>query len=98
MYYLLLTNQQARDTFIAWMSDAGINTVFHYVPLHQSPVGKHFVRSCEDLSITHYAGGCLVRLPLWLGLEEHQETVIDSVLEYFSATHLKPDNCETNYR
>lgn len=83
MYYLLLANQQVRDDFITRMRNAGINTVFHYVPLDQSPAGKRFARSCGDLSITHYAGDCLVRLPLWLGLEEYQEKVIDSVLEHF---------------
>lgn len=84
MYYLLLACQTARDEFIAKMREAGVNTVFHYVPLDQSPAGKRFARTCGDLSITHHAGERLVRLPLWIGLEEHQARVIACVFACFT--------------
>lgn len=81
MYYLLLSDLQARDHFIARMAEAGIQTVFHYVPLHSSPAGKKFGRTTDDLPITDDIAQRLVRLPLWLGLEKQQGRVIATALD-----------------
>ena len=40
MYYLLLPDIEKRTAFINKMSEQGIGTVFHYVPLHDSPIGN----------------------------------------------------------
>jgi len=45
MYYLLLPNVAVRTAFIEALKQQGINTVFHYVPLHSSPAGKKYGRS-----------------------------------------------------
>jgi dTDP-4-amino-4,6-dideoxygalactose transaminase len=39
MYYVLLETSRDRDRFIQQLSDAGVNAVSHYVPLHSSPAG-----------------------------------------------------------
>jgi dTDP-4-amino-4,6-dideoxygalactose transaminase len=57
----------------------GVNTVFHYVPLHSSPAGKRFGRVAGTMIVTDSVGDRLVRLPMWLGLEEHQDRVIAEV-------------------
>jgi dTDP-4-amino-4,6-dideoxygalactose transaminase len=54
--------------------------VFHYVPLHSAPFGLKAGRVGGDLAITTGLSERLVRLPLWLGLEEHQVRVIQEVL------------------
>jgi dTDP-4-amino-4,6-dideoxygalactose transaminase len=54
--------------------------VFHYVPLHAAPMGSKRARVCGDLSNTDQLSERLVRLPLWLGLEERQAFVIDEVV------------------
>lgn len=79
MYYLLLRDQARRDAFIAAMRDCGIMCVFHYVPLHTAPAGRRFCRTHGRLTVTEESAARLVRLPLWLGLEEVQERVIDGV-------------------
>lgn len=71
MYYLLLNNLKARTHFIEAMKSAGIGTVFHYVPLHSSPAGMRYGRSSGELPVTNSVSDCLVRLPLWLGVEAH---------------------------
>lgn len=81
MYYLLLPNLTKRDTFIEHLKDRGIGSVFHYVPLHDSPMGKKCSRSSGDLKYTVELSSKLLRLPLWLGLGEMQAHVINSCID-----------------
>jgi dTDP-4-amino-4,6-dideoxygalactose transaminase len=80
LYHLLLPDLAARTTFIERLVGKGIQPVFHYVPLHSSPFGRSVGRAVGDLSNTESVGERLVRLPLWLGLEEHQDDVIAEVI------------------
>jgi dTDP-4-amino-4,6-dideoxygalactose transaminase len=80
LYYLLLRDEAERDRFIATMESRGITTPFHFVPLDDSPGGRRFARAHGDLPATHSAARRLVRLPLWFGMEEEQDQVIDATL------------------
>jgi len=64
MYYLLLGSLNERSAFIAAMKAENIMTVFHYVPLHQSPAGLKFCRTHGELKHTQNLSERLVRLPL----------------------------------
>ena len=79
MYYLLLDSLEKRTQFIAQLKEQGINTVFHYVPLHSAPAGLKYGRSHGNLSITNQLSERLVRLPLWVGLETDIERVVCTV-------------------
>jgi dTDP-4-amino-4,6-dideoxygalactose transaminase len=79
MYYILLPTLECRTRSIAQMKEAGINTVFHYVPLHNAPYGKKHGRAHGDLPITRIASDCLLRLPMWLGVEAHQQKIVDEL-------------------
>jgi dTDP-4-amino-4,6-dideoxygalactose transaminase len=79
MYYLLLNGLDERSAFIDNLKVNGINSVFHYVPLHSSPYGMHVGRTVGDMSNTNSISECLVRLPLWPGLEEYQHNVIATI-------------------
>jgi dTDP-4-amino-4,6-dideoxygalactose transaminase len=81
MYYLLLEDLRDRTAFIEAMKSQEINCVFHYVPLHSAPNGLACGRASGDLHVTTDLSERLVRLPLWIGLEEHQDRVIDAVRE-----------------
>jgi dTDP-4-amino-4,6-dideoxygalactose transaminase len=78
MYYVLLPDLVARGEFIAGMKAAGVGTVFHYVPLHSSPGGQRFGRAHGALSLTDELSDRLVRLPLWLGMEDRLDEVFDA--------------------
>ena len=80
MYYVLLPTLAARTSFIEQMKGAGINCVFHYVPLHSAPAGSTFGRYGGPLPVTDNVSERLVCLPMWLGLEAHQDRVIESAL------------------
>ena len=84
MYYLLLPDLAARTEFIARLDERGVQGVFHYVPLHSSPLGQQVGRAHGDMSNTNSLSERLVRLPLWLGLESEQVQVIQRVIEAVS--------------
>jgi dTDP-4-amino-4,6-dideoxygalactose transaminase len=83
MYYIILSNMAARARVIAQMKEAGILAVFHYIPLHTSPYGKKHGRVHSELPITRMASDCLLRLPLWLGVEVHQQKIVDQMIACF---------------
>ena len=76
-YYLLVRDAAARRRFMASLMADGIHSVFHYVPLHDSPAGKKFGRCPAPLPVTVSVAERLVRLPLWIGLEAEQDYVIE---------------------
>ncbi len=76
MFYLLLPSLERRTSFIAQLKERGIGAVFHYVPLHSSPAGCRYGRAHGDLAVTSDVSDRLVRLPLWIGLDEHMENVL----------------------
>ena len=79
MYYLLLPDLEQRTQLIDELKASGINTVFHYIPLHNSPAGQRYTRTDSTLTNTEQLSERLLRLPLWVGLEEQQDSVIDTI-------------------
>jgi dTDP-4-amino-4,6-dideoxygalactose transaminase len=81
MFYLVMQNKQCREEFIKNMKLKGIQCAFHYVPLHSSPAGRNFCKTHAEMDVTDQISNGLVRLPLWPGLEIHQDFIIQSVFE-----------------
>lgn len=75
MYYMLLPDLEARTRFIAEMKARGVQTVFHYIPLHSAPAGLQTARSHGELRNTDTLSERLVRMPLWIGVEEHLDAI-----------------------
>ena len=86
MYYLLLPDLDRRTAFIDRLKANGIQSVFHYIPLHSSPFGRSAGRPVGDMSITDDSSERLVRLPLWLGLEDQLPGVIAEVIAAAAAS------------
>jgi len=81
MYYLLLPSNQQRDIVIKALKQQDIHAVFHYIPLHSSPAGKKYGRCSGSFDITDEISQRIIRLPLWIGLEDLQSKIIAAVLE-----------------
>jgi dTDP-4-amino-4,6-dideoxygalactose transaminase len=81
MYYLLLPNLESRTQFIAALRSKGVQSVFHYVPLHSAPAGLKYARTVGSMQHTNALSDRLVRLPLWPELGKQQAGVIDAVHE-----------------
>jgi dTDP-4-amino-4,6-dideoxygalactose transaminase len=76
MYYILLDSTESRAEVIAKLDSRGVNTVFHYVPLHNSPAGKKYARTNGEMLHTNDLSDRLLRLPLWVGMDNAQDKVI----------------------
>jgi dTDP-4-amino-4,6-dideoxygalactose transaminase len=82
MYYLLLPDLEIRTRLINFLKENGILSVFHYVPLDSSPMGKKIGRTSGDLKVTHDLSDRLLRLPLWVGMDQEVDYVIDKVISF----------------
>lgn len=86
MFYFLLPDIDRRTDFISFLAARGIHAYFHYVPLHNSPMGKKIARPHGDLCHTESTSDRLVRLPLYAGLsDDEQEKVISAVFSFFGS-------------
>jgi dTDP-4-amino-4,6-dideoxygalactose transaminase len=84
MYYILLPDQETRDRLIGYLKEKHIRALFHFVPLHCSPMGERWGYREGDLPVTEQSSGRLLRLPFFPGLtEEEQETVVHSIESFF---------------
>lgn len=83
LFYLVFPTPIVQADFIAYMRARGINTVFHYQPLHLSPMGERYGGKIGDCPVTERVSSSLVRLPYFtLMTEDDQQAVIDAVLNY----------------
>jgi dTDP-4-amino-4,6-dideoxygalactose transaminase len=64
IFYMILPSLQLRQSLIAFLSSQGIHSVFHYLPLHLSPMGRQFGGQEGDCPTTERISDCLLRLPL----------------------------------
>lgn len=66
------------------MVDHGVNTVFHYLPLHKS---EYYLTNHKDETLTNAEkfADCLVRLPLHINLtNDHLDWVINCIVFFIA--------------
>ncbi|MGM4872147.1 dTDP-4-amino-4,6-dideoxygalactose transaminase [Bradyrhizobium sp. 956_D2_N1_5] len=80
LYYVLLPPEVDRSVVLRKLRDENIHAVFHYVPLHSSPAGQRFGRTHGDLALTTELSERLIRLPMWMGLQQAQQERICNTL------------------
>lgn len=80
MYYVLLNPKLDRQAILSELKRHEIYAVFHYVPLHSAPAGKRFAKVHGSMAVTESQSERLLRLPLWVGLEQEQQHRIVDVL------------------
>ena len=61
LYYIVMPSLELRSELIARMKADGINSPFHYVPLHSSPAGQKFGKTSGDLPHTDDLSARLLR-------------------------------------
>ena len=83
MYYILFNTLEQRSLFIEHLKSFGINSVFHYIPLHSAPAGKKFGRFVGNMNITNKISDTLVRLPLYYDLDTNTQAKIFDVISLF---------------
>jgi dTDP-4-amino-4,6-dideoxygalactose transaminase len=84
MYYILMNSKKERELFIAEMKTRGVQCVFHYIPLHSSKMGKEVGCRQDGFEVTQSISDRIVRMPFWLGIEDHLDQVLTAADETFS--------------
>ncbi|MGA2490337.1 MAG: dTDP-4-amino-4,6-dideoxygalactose transaminase [Anaerolineales bacterium] len=83
MFYLLLPTLELRQGLIAHLRRGGIESVFHYLPLHLSDMGQRFGGEPGDCPVTERVSDQLIRLPFHNVLTEEDMTkVVEAVREF----------------
>ncbi len=83
LFYVLMPAAEQRDATLAHLKASGVHAVFHYVPLHNSPMGLELTGPLS-LPITEDLSARLIRLPFYhvLSREECERvcrTLVDCV-------------------
>lgn len=83
--YLLVQDEAKRDRLVARMRSLRIGVLFHYTPLHTSPMGRSLGYVGGELPVTESAAVRLVRLPLYHDLEQaDQDRVCAALFDFFA--------------
>lgn len=82
MFYIKVKDLEERTELIQHLADHGIQSVFHYIPLHTSPAGKRYGRFHGEDRYTTKESERLLRLPMYYGLSE--EDINNVVKEIYS--------------
>jgi dTDP-4-amino-4,6-dideoxygalactose transaminase len=80
MFYVIMPSYESRQALISYLAGFGILAVFHYLPLHLSPMGLRFGGRQGDCPVTEDLADRLVRLPFFTGMSSaEQGQVIEAV-------------------
>ncbi len=83
LFYIVTREPAQRNQLIQYLNKKGIQAVFHYLPLHQSPYFKAKYTGLPLPEAERYAD-CLVRLPFFYDLTGEQiEKVTNSISAFF---------------
>lgn len=86
LFALLMPSAAARTQLIDHLRSQGILAVFHYVPLHLSPVGRRLGARPGDCPVAEDISERLVRLPFYTDLSaDDQASVLDCVRSFVPA-------------
>jgi dTDP-4-amino-4,6-dideoxygalactose transaminase len=86
MFYVLMPTLESRQRLIEHLKDRGILSVFHYVPLHCSPMGRRFGGRVGDCPVTESISDRLLRLPFYNDLTEDVQSEVIRAIREFNVT------------
>jgi len=86
MYYVLAPSLEFRTRLIEHLKRAGILSVFHYLPLHLSAMGRTFGGKEGDCPVTERVSDQLLRLPFYNGLTEADQMRAVQAVKAFGET------------
>jgi dTDP-4-amino-4,6-dideoxygalactose transaminase len=84
-FYVLLPDEETRDGLMHYLTARQIHAVFHYIPLHRSPMGLSLGGGDAHLPVTDDLSGRLLRLPFYYELsDEDIARIAHTMQDYFS--------------
>jgi dTDP-4-amino-4,6-dideoxygalactose transaminase len=83
LFHLLLPSLEQRQAFTAHLKAHDVSSVFHYLPLHLSEMGRRFGGKAGDCPVAEDVADRLARLPFHNSLsDEDLERVVDLVKQF----------------
>ena len=84
MFYVKTKDLEQRTNLTKFLKENGIQTVFHYIPLHSSVAGKELGEFVGEDRYTTSESEKLLRLPLYCDLEESQVRYIcEKIIQFY---------------
>jgi len=84
MFYMVLNSLDERSRLIEHLKSQGILAVFHYVPLHTSPMGLNMGYRYGMLPITETISERVLRLPMFYEIQESEvDLVVNEIYKFF---------------
>lgn len=83
MFYLLMPSLEKRQALIAHLKEHHILSVFHYLPLHLSDMGRRFEGKEGDCPVTEDVSDRLLRLPFYNQLTEAEQAQVVAAINDF---------------
>lgn len=82
--YMITRSLEERTKLIAWLRECSITGLFHYIPLHSSPMGIQHCRTHGKMDITNLISDRLLRLPIFYEMQIGDlARVVDSIKEFY---------------
>jgi dTDP-4-amino-4,6-dideoxygalactose transaminase len=89
IFYILLPDGETRDALMSHLREHSISAVFHYIPLHSTPMARRLGCNEVRLPVTESASKRLLRLPFYYELsQEDQLEVVDRVTQFLEGRNL----------
>jgi dTDP-4-amino-4,6-dideoxygalactose transaminase len=83
MFYLLMPSPELRQRLIDHLKLFNITSIFHYLPLHLSRMGKRFGGKEGDCPVTEDVSERLLRLPFYNSISEEEQAVVVSTIKQY---------------
>ena len=83
MFYLVLPSLEKRQALIEHLKTRQIHSVFHYLPLHVSKMGRRFGGKEGDCPVTESVSKRLLRLPFYNDLTEADQVRVVTAIKDF---------------
>lgn len=84
MFYLKTNSLEERSELISYLKENGIQSVFHYIPLHSTKSGNKFSEFIGEDKYTSSESEKLLRLPMYYGLEDKDiKYIVERIKKFY---------------
>ncbi len=81
LFPIIFENSDMRDSWMRYLQQLGILAVFHYVPLHSSPMGLRLGNRVGDCPVSQRISERLLRLPMFAGIARAEKEYVLGALK-----------------
>lgn len=81
LFYILLPSLEKRHELIQYLKENSVLSVFHYLPLHLSDMGRKFGGKQGDCPVTEELSQRLLRLPFFYSFTENEQDFVIKLIK-----------------